>query len=135
VNSRLIKLFDKALEKRLAGARSTRGTERKGRSLLRLAVSKASSRREVVSATAPISARPCDPSAAKVALCRYAGRGLQPGNILLYSRLVVCEVSFLARNACSGDKAIGARRTARHCLAISLRSHSLGRDEQNQKQG
>src|SRR5215831_4627690 len=50
-------------------------------------------------------------------------------DILLYSRLVVCEVSLLARNACSGDEAIGARRTASHCLAISLRSHSLGRDE------
>jgi len=103
--------------------------------LLGPAISKAPRCREAVTATAGIArARSCGLTATMIALCRYTGCGLQSRDILLHSRLVVCEVGFLACDTGSGDKAIGARRTARHCLAISLRSRGLRRDEQSQKQ-
>src|SRR5215471_6166856 len=114
-----------AREEAGASKRSGDGSARESR-LLGLAISKAASCREALSATAPIARMfPCDLSATEI-VRRYAGRGLQSRDLLLYSRLIVCEVGLLARNTCSGDKAIGARRTASHCLAISLRSHSLG---------
>jgi hypothetical protein len=103
--------------------------------LLGPAISKTPRCREGVRPTARIArARACDLTATEFALCRYTRCGLQSRNIPLYSRLFVCEVGLLARDTCSGDKTIGARRTAWHCLAISLRSRSLRRDERSQKQ-
>src|SRR5262249_27432228 len=111
--------------------------ERKGARAGRLppATAKARRCREVVRATARIArACSCDIIATELALCRYTGCSLQSRAILRCSRLVVCEVGFLACDTCSGDKAIGACRTPWHCLAISFCSRRLGPDEHTQEQ-
>lgn len=134
VNS-LIRLFVEAHAKMPPAASQQSGEwDAKAGRLLGPAVSKTPRCRKAMPPTARIARAGSGALTATELALRHSGCDLQSGDILLYSRLVVCEIGFLACDTCSSDKAIRPCRTVGHCLAISFCSRRLRPDEHGQKQ-